>query len=265
MKGKTAIITGASSGLGRQMTLDLAGLGLNLALAARDKAALAQVADEVEAGGGKVLLQTTDVTDPQQCQALIDRTVESFHGLDYLVLNAGLSMWSRFDRVTDLAIFRRLMEVNYLGAVHCIHPALPYLRKSRGTIVAVSSAQAVMSLPLHSGYSAAKHALHGLLESLQLEWGNEVQILNVLPGWIRGTGLRSHALSADGAEVGGSKRKHNKDSVSVEECSALIVKAMQHRRRELYIPSKLRFVPWVKLLAPGWLAKRIRHAVKKQD
>lgn len=238
---------------------------MNLALAARDQSALAEVRQEVESRGGKALSQVTDVTDPDQCKALIDEAIRAFQALDFLVLNAGISMWARFEQVTDLSIFRRLMEVNYLGAVHCIHAALPYLRKAQGTIVAVSSAQAVMSLPLHSGYSASKHALHGFLEALELEMADEVRILNVLPGWIRGTGLRSQALSAAGAAVGASKRKHNKDSVSVEECSARIVQAMRGRTRHLYIPSKLRFVPWLKLLAPGWLASKIRRAVQMQD
>ena len=265
MKGKTAIITGASLGLGRQMALDLASRQMNLALAAPNQPELAQVGEEVEEKGGKALVQVTDVTDPEQCKSLIDETLKSFQALDYLVLSAGISMWAPFEQVTDVSIFRRLMEVNYLGAVHCIHAALPYLRKSRGTIVAISSAQAVMSLPLHSGYSASKHALRGFLEALELELGDEVRILNVLPGWIRGTSLRSYALSADGTSVGHTKKKHSKDSVSVEECSARIVQAMQGRARDLYIPSKLRLIPWLKLLAPGWLASKIRRAVEKQD
>ena len=264
LKGKTAVITGASSGLGKALTLDLAGWEMNLVLAARSVDKLKEIAAQVEGRGSTVLIQPTDVTDQGQCRVAVEKTLERFQGIDFLILSAGISMWVRFDEVTDTSIFRKLMEVNYLGAVNCIYPALRHLRQSRGTVVAISSAQAVVGLPSHTGYSASKYALRGFLEALEAEVGDEIHFLNVMPGWIRGTNLRSNALRGDGTRVGRTRR-HSKHSVGLEECSTRIVKAMEDRARELYIPSRLRFLPWLKLIAPNKLKAGIRGAVEKQE
>ena len=173
-------------------------------------------------------------------------------------------MWVRFDEISDTSLFRTMMEINYMGAVNCIYAALPYLKESHGTIVAISSAQAVVGMPNHTAYTASKHALKGFLEALELEVGDAIHILNVMPGWIKGTNLRANALQGDGTPIGWS-RKHNRQAVSLEECSAQIVRAMESGCSELYIPSKLRFVPWLKLIAPRLVKARIKRAVDKQD
>lgn len=234
-----------------------------MVLAARNRTALQALAGQI-ADEDQVLVQPTDVTDPIQCRLLIEAAVGRFQTLDCLVLNAGVSMWSRFDQVTDIGIFQRLMETNYLSVVYCVHAALPHLLQSHGLIVAVTSAQAVIGLPNHSAYSASKHAVRGLLESLELELAGAVKILQVMPGWIRGTNLRAAALQGDGRRVGDQSRTHGKDAVTVKECSRRIVEAMAAGKTELYVPSKLRFVPWLKLLAPGWLQRKIRRAVNRK-
>lgn len=236
---------------------------MNLVLAARNHEALNSVADESRQTS-TVCVQPTDVTDQAQCEALIERAVATFKEIDFLILNAGLSMWVRFDRISDTSLFRTMMEINYMGAVNCIYVALPYLKKSQGTIVAISSAQAVMGMPNHTAYTASKHALKGFLEALELEVGDAIRILNVMPGWIKGTNLRANALQGDGTPIGWA-RKHNRQAVSLEDCSAKIVRAMESGHRELYIPSKLRFVPWLKLIFPQLVKARIKRAVDRQD
>ena len=265
LAGKTALITGASSGLGRQLALDLGPLKMNLVLASRSDSKLAQVAEEVEAQGSVALVQAADITEVDQCRELVAQAVARFDSLDYLILCAGVSMWSRFEAVTDLGIFKRLVDVNYLGTVHCVHYALPYLKRNLGTIVAISSVQGVLGIPNHSGYAAAKHALTGFLEVLEQELGGAVHILNVMPGWVRGTNLRANAFSQDGSPLGRASDKPKKASVSIEECSSRIVRAMAGNDRTLYIPSKLRFLPWLKLIAPGWLKSSIKRAVQRQE
>ena len=237
---------------------------MNLVLAARNHEALNSVADELRQVGSIVCVQPTDVTDQAQCEALIERAIETFKEIDVLILNAGLSMWVRFDQINDTSLFRTMMEINYMGAVNCIYMALPYLKESQGTIVAISSAQAVMGMPNHTAYTASKHALKGFLEALELEVGDAIHILNVMPGWIKGTNLRVNALQGDGTPIGW-ERKHNRYAVSLEDCSAQIIRAMEGGCRELYIPSKLRFVPWLKLIVPQLVKGRIKRAVDKQD
>lgn len=264
LKSKTAVITGASSGLGKALALDLAKREMNLVLAARSDDALKEIAVEAKSLGSTALAQPTDVTDKVQCGVMVDRTIETFGSIDFLILNAGISMWVRFDEITDTSIFEKLMEINYLGAINCIYPALPHLRRSRGVIVVISSAQAVVAMPKHTGYAASKHALKGFLESLELEIGDAVRILNVMPGWIRGTNLRSNALGGDGERIGWARR-HRGQAVSLEESSAAVVRAMEGGGRELYIPSKLRFLPWLRLLLPKRFKAAVREAVEKQE
>ncbi len=261
---KTVVITGASAGLGRRLALDLARQKARLVLAARDEPALRTVESEVAERGGQVRIQPTDVTDSEQCRNLIDRAVSEYGRIDYVILNAGVSMWCRFEEVTDVEVFGRLMNVNYLGAVHCLHAALPHLRRSAGTVVAISSLQSFFGLPYHTGYAASKHALQGFLESFEMELGTEIRVLNVRPGWIRGTRLRANAYSADGSEVGESKRRHSSQSVSVEECSAAIVKAMKDGSREIFIPNKMKHLPLLKVLFPKEFRRRLLRAVERQ-
>lgn len=263
-KQKSIVVTGASSGLGKVLAVDFAKQGARLALADRDAEALEETREEIASLGAEVLAQPTDVTDEAQCRVLIQKTVERFERVDYLVLCAGISMWARFEEINNLALFRKLMDVNFLGVVNCVHPALRHLTKTRGSIVTVSSTQGVIGLPNHSAYSASKHAVNGFLEALEFEMGDKIRVLNVLPGWIRGTSLRANALGADG-NVAGRVRKHNKESVSVEDCSKAILEALARGDRHLYLPWKLKFIPWVKLIAPGWLGKKIRKAVDDQE
>ena len=247
------------------MALDLARQEMNLVLAARDGNALEELARQIGDRGASVLVHPTDVTDESQCRTLITRTIERFKRLDYLVLNAGLGMWVRFDQVTDLSIFRRLMDVNYMGVVNCIHPALPYLKEACGTVVTISSAQALIGISKHTGYSATKHALRGFLEALEFEMGGQIRFLTVMPGWVSGTKLRANALGAAGAPLGASRLRHTDEAVSLEECSTRIVRAMQEGSSAVYIPWKIRAIPWLKLLVPGWLRARIKRSMAQQE
>ena len=264
LKDKTAVITGASSGLGKTLALDLARREMNLVLAARREDVLKEVAAEARPLGAAVLVQPADITNEAQCRVMIDRTIETFGRIDCLILSAGISMWARFDEISHPSIFEKLMKTNFLGAVNCINPALPWLRESGGTIVAISSAQAVVGMPNHTGYSASKHALKGFLEALEAEIDGAVHILSVMPGWIRGSNLRTSALRGDGTPVGRTL-SHSTYSVSLEVCSAEILRAMEKGARELYIPSSLRFLPWLKLIAPKWLKARVKRAVEGQE
>ena len=236
---------------------------MNLVLAARNRKGLTDLAGQVEALGSTARVIPTDVTQADQCRHLIAACVEKFGTIDYLILSAGISMWARFDEITETSIMKKLMETNYLGAVNCIHPALPYLKHSGGTIVAISSLQAVLGVPTHTGYSASKHALKGFLDALEMEIGDQVHILNAMPGWIRGTNLRTNALKGDGVTTGVA-HKHDSHTVGVEECSSRILAAMQRRRREIYIPAKLGYLPWLRWIAPNLVRGMIIKAVNKQ-
>ncbi|MFH1570104.1 MAG: SDR family oxidoreductase [Gemmatimonadota bacterium] len=264
--GRTAIVTGASSGLGAALARELARRGAHLVLFSPERARQEEVAAECAALGARALAVIGDVTRPDDCRRLVEETVREFGGVDYLVANAGISMWSRFEETADLSVFRKLMEVNYLGALHCAFYALPHLKRRRGLIAAITSIQGRIPVPLHTGYVASKHALQGFCEALRLELrGTGVDILTVLPHWLRGTELRQRAFAGDGRQLGPSSRRHSSESVSVEEACQAILRAMARRRRELVIPWKLKLLCALYALWPGRAEALIMRAVGKQE
>jgi len=245
------------------LALDLARKQCRLTLGDRDAQGLTETLRLLQEADFRAAGQVGDITSAADCSVLVQRAEREYGRLDIVILCAGVSMWARFDEVKDLGIFRRLVEVNYLGAVYTVHAALPLLRVSQGLVVAISSLQGEIALPYHTGYAASKHALNGFLEGVEFELGKEIRILRILPGWIRGTGLRGNAFTADGA-VRSPARKHSRESVSVEECSGLVIKAIEAGRREVFVPEKLRLLRWLKVISPGLVRRLIRRAVKDQ-
>lgn len=271
---KVVFITGASRGLGRTLAVTLARRGAHLALCARDAAALEETAALCRAaappgknGGDRVLALPGDITDPEGCRALVLECVARLGRLDLLVLNAGLSMWAHFEEVSDLRLFDELVRVNYLGAVYCVHAALPHLTAAHGKIVAVSSAQAWSGMPFHTGYAAAKSALQGFLDSLGMEVDGRVSILGIYPGWIRDTDLRAAALGADGRALGDSRRSHSSLSVTSQECSDIIVKAVEREWAMAFIPRSARLLYLLRPIAYPlikWVLRRAAHSQKEK-
>jgi short-subunit dehydrogenase len=261
---KTLVITGASSGIGEALARAFAARGDNVVLAARNEEALVRVAAACERAGGKPLSVRTDVTDPEQCRALVDEAVERFGGVDVLVNNAGLSMWARFEEVTDLSLFERIMRVNYLGSVYCTHHALPHLKRARGLVVAISSLTGKTGVPTRSGYAASKHAMQGFFDSLRIELlGSGVDVLVASPGFVR-TGIRERVLGADGKPTGASPREEDgAGTMSVEECTRILVRAIDRREREVVMTATGKVGMWAKLLVPGLVDRVALRAVRE--
>lgn len=260
--GQTIAITGASSGLGLHLAREFAKCGARLALMARDEDRLKKAAAEC---GDGTLTHSGDVANEADCKAFIQKTTDEFGTLDHLIANAGQSMWAKFEDIGDLSLYRRLLEVNFLGALYCIHSALGALKESRGQVVVISSIQAKVGVPWHTGYGASKHALEGFIDALGYELdGTGVNLLKVYPHWIRGTELRRHALGPDAQPMGDRKRSHSDSGVSVDNCARAIVQAMTRRQPTLYVPWTLRYVQFLKNLFPGFVRWSIRRKVNDQ-
>ncbi len=125
---QSIVITGASAGIGEALALALAPDRPRLVLAARNADRLSDVAERCTALGAETLVVPTDVTDSDQCRALVEQTVARFGRLDVLVNNAGRAMWSRFDELADAGPLEEVMRLNYLGSVYPTFYALPHLR-----------------------------------------------------------------------------------------------------------------------------------------
>ncbi len=186
IRGKTAIVTGASSGLGRAVALLLARRGAAVALVARRRPLLEELAAAIEAGGGRALVVPADVAVREEVRAAFEAVVRAFGTPDILINAAGVGIWKPFADVTE-AEHRAMMDVNYWGAFHWIRCVLPEMKKrGRGHIVNVSSGTGKIGLAVTSGYSASKFALTGLSESLHRELlRTKLRVSCVHPGNMR--------------------------------------------------------------------------------
>lgn len=261
--GKVIVVTGASAGIGKALCLALAPQRPRLVLAARDAARLDEVAAACRDQGAEALAVPTDVTAPKDCSSLVSRSVSHFGGLDVLVNNAGLSMRSRFDAVTDLGIFEDLMRVNYLGCVYTTYYALEHLKKTRGQIVAVASLAGLAGVPTRTGYAASKHAVFGFFDSLRIEIASSgVSVTLIAPDFVVSE-IHHRAIGADGQPVGAAWTRTS-GAITAEQCAAMIVAAMEKRQRLLITSFRGRFGRFVRLLAPGLIDRVARRAVSQE-
>lgn len=196
---QVVVITGASSGIGRETALEFARRGARLVLAARNQQALDALAGEVHRLGGTALAVRTDVSDFDQVSALAARAAERFGRIDTWVNNASVSTYGTVEQM-DVGELRRVIEVNLLGEIHGMKAALPHLRRNGGTIINVSSTLGKRAVALQAAYCAAKHGVVAFGEALRLELRHEkvpVHIVDVLPSSIN-TPLFQHARSKIG-------------------------------------------------------------------
>ncbi|HLK40187.1 MAG TPA: SDR family oxidoreductase, partial [Polyangiaceae bacterium] len=166
---KVVVVTGASAGVGRAAVRAFAARGARVALLARGRDGLAAAAREVEALGSHALPISVDVADPEAVELATDTIERELGPIEVWVNDAMVSVFARFMDVTP-AELRRVTEVTYLGYAYGTQVALRrMLPRNRGTIVQVGSALAYRSIPLQAAYCAAKHAIHGLCESIRTE------------------------------------------------------------------------------------------------
>jgi short-subunit dehydrogenase len=262
MKDSVIAITGASKGIGAELARQLAAKGAKLMLAARSEAELAEVAADCKKAGASVVTVKADVTSERDCQAIIAGAMVAFGRLDALVNNAGATMWARFEDIEDMEILRRIMDVNYMGAVYCTKHALPLLKQSKGLIVGISSLAGRTGVPTRTGYSAAKHAMTGFFDSLRIELEDSgVAVTMIYPGFVA-TGIRENASGPDGKPILVSPVKEH-EVMSVEDCARRIVTAMERRDREVVMTARGKIGLFLKLLAPSLIDRIARRAVEK--
>ncbi len=232
-KDKVVIITGASSGIGMALAYQFSKLDAKVCIAARRVDRITKIKDDIIKNGYDAIAVVTDVTKEEDCKKLIKETIKAFGTVDILINNAGISMRSRFDDV-EISVLKRLMDVNFWGAVYCTKYALPYLLKAKGVVVGVSSIAGFHGLPGRTGYSASKFALHGFLETIRIEnLKKGLHVMVIAPGFTC-TEVREHALTADGSVQGATPRKEEK-MMSAEKVARILIRSIKKKKRNKII------------------------------
>jgi NAD(P)-dependent dehydrogenase (short-subunit alcohol dehydrogenase family) len=255
---RNIVVTGGASGIGRALAHRFSTRGDRVAILDRDGDGAARVAAELPEGTAMGL--ACDVSDPARCEAVLAQVSERWGGVDVLVNNAGLSHHSLFAD-TDLAVVRRVMEVNFFGAVHCTKAALPSLIERRGTVVALSSVAGFAPLLGRTAYAASKHALHGFFDSLRAEIEPlGVQVLVVCPGFTR-TAIDRSALGGDGRPFGGQKSMIGRP-LEPEQVAAAIEQAVRDRREQLLVSPVAHASYWLSRLSPRLYRAVMRRSLR---
>lgn len=257
---KVAIITGGSSGIGKSLVLKYASEGYAVAFTGRNSDRMNQVIAEL--GERPHLALDLDAGNESDNEKMVKETVKKFGRVDVLVCNAGISMRALFEDV-DLQVFRRLMDINFYGAIYATKYALPHLFDSKGMIIAVSSINGLRSTPARSAYSSSKFAIQGFFESLRMEVMNRgVHILVVCPGFTN-SNIRNVALTADGKPQGESPINEKKMMTS-EEVAERTFKAAQKKKRDLILTLKGKTAVFLNKIIPSRLDKMIYNVMKKE-
>jgi len=252
-EGLTALVTGASSGIGRALALRIAALGARVALVARREGELDKAAGEIAAGGGETLVLPCDVADGTQVSRCAQRALAHFGGVDLLVNNAGYGHHRSFLE-WDLEDMERMMRVNYFGTLYFTKALLPQMvNRRRGWLVFVASVAGRIAPPEESAYAATKSAVLGLAESLSLEVEDAgVHVLSVCPGVIRTPFFDEEALRR-------MPPVSRRSFVEVEALVDEILEALRRGRREITFPRSIARAYLVRAIAPEFLRRQVRR------
>ncbi len=257
-QSKNVWITGASSGIGEALAVAWARRGVRLILSARNADELERVRAQC-ADAERHLVVPLDLTKEDEIRQAAERVLGEVGAVDVVVHNAGITQRSRVAD-TDLEVYRRLMEVNYFGAVALTKAVLPSMLEAKnGRFVVVSSLAGIFSTPLRSGYSAAKHALHGFFDGLRAEvWRDNIGVTLVCPGFVR-TNISFNALKGDG-----SRQDRQDEAIEAgrdpAEVAEGIITAVEKGRDQVLIAGKEKGAVYLKRFTPGLFNRLIRKA-----
>jgi short-subunit dehydrogenase len=243
-RDKIAVVTGASSGIGAELARQLARRGARVALVARRRERLEQLAKEIEAGGGRASLHVCDVASRAEVEAAAREVIAAHGGVDLLVNAAGYVSHVLF-KDQDLDDIERMTRTNYLGSVYWIKAVLPSMRERRaGWIVNISSFAGLLPQPDEAAYSASKCAVTGLSEAIALEFAPlGIHVLAVHPALVRTEMFTPEVMAR--MPKGSEKRFIDADAFCAE-----VFRALERGETSLVVPRKYAFAPRLQALLP---------------
>ena len=260
LRGRVAAITGAGSGIGRALAIELAGRGAPLALCDVDEVGLAETVAACEGRGVKVTSQRLDVSDRAGVHEWADRVVEDHGKVNLIVNNAGVALSATVESMSYEDV-EWLMSINFWGVVHGTKAFLPHLKAAgEGHVVNVSSVFGLMAIPSQSAYNAAKFAVRGFTDALRIELDIErcgVSATTVHPGGIRTNIVRNARLDPHSSPIGADNEAAAVDFAKVArttpEAAALqILSAVERNRRRALIGPDARLFDLASRLPAGF-------------
>jgi len=245
LTGKRILLTGASSGIGWQLAIQLAATGARVCATARRTDRLQRLQQEIERAGGDCLILPGDITHPSHRRALLETAEQQLGGLDILINNAGIGAMGRFDQASPERM-RQIFEVNFFSAVELTRLSLPLLRNgSDPLIVNISSVLGHRGVPLKSEYCASKFALHGFSDAIRAELvPDNIEVLLVSPST-----TDSEFFDAS-LEDNTSKNWKQRGAMSPEVVAKLTIRAIKKRRHEVIMTTGGRLLVWLDRIFP---------------
>jgi NAD(P)-dependent dehydrogenase (short-subunit alcohol dehydrogenase family) len=256
------MITGAARGIGAELARRAAAGGARVALVGLEPEQLAQVAAEL---GPEHLWVEADVTDAAALKAAVQRTVDTFGGLDIVVANAGIAPLTTVMTSSAHALTRTI-EVNLIGAMLTAHAALPEIAKRKGHVLLISSAAAFTVLPGMSAYCAAKAGVERFGDALRLEVAHRgVTVASAHPTWIdtdmvRDTEAALPTFAATRKQLPGPLGAYT----SVEACADALLENLETRDRRVFVPGSVGVVSALRQLVTGVVAEKVAMRVSAQ-
>ncbi len=257
--GKKVWITGASAGIGRALAHAFISEGASLILSSRKVDALQRVKEEC--GADNIDILPLDLEAHDDLENILQNNRSLYQDVDILINNGGISQRSNVID-TNFDVYRKLMDVNYLGTIKITQNLLPsFLNRGGGHYVVISSMAGKFGVPIRSGYSAAKMALHGFFDALRAElYDKNIKVTMVCPGFVK-TDISINSLSGDG-------KAHNimddaqEKGMNVNKLAQEILKAVEKQKEEVYFGGfkETKLAIFVSRLFPGMFRKIIRKA-----
>lgn len=255
-KGKTAWITGASSGIGESLAFQLVGSGCNVILSSNQESELQQIQAKIRKQGGACEILPFDLSDPDSIIPVAQKALSCYGRLDFLFNNGGISQRSLIAE-TSLQIDRKIMEVNYFSSIALSKAILPHMiSQGGGTIVVTSSLSGLFGFPLRSAYCASKHALHGFYETLRIEHQHDkISVTIACPDRVR-TKISLNALDRNGNPHGTMDARQDK-GITPDQCARDILRAVEKGKIIALIGGSERFAVYLKRFLPALFYKLI--------
>jgi dehydrogenase/reductase SDR family member 7B len=255
MKDKIVLITGGTSGIGFAMAEFFGKNGSRIAFTGRIQTRNIETEKKLEALGVESFGIQADASSETDQRKAVVQTINRYGRLDVLINNAGISMRALFLDL-DLAVFHKVMEINFYGTVYITQAALPYLIRSKGTIVGISSVAGFKGLPCRTAYSASKFAMQGFLESLQSElFRKDVNVLMAFPGFTS-TRIRENALIKDGSAQGVTPRSEEK-MMQPEEVARQVYNAVVRKKKQIVMTTEGKLSFWLNKFFPSFVSWKV--------